>query len=85
VQRVSRNTKRATRNLNVMNIVEIYQFGEVESDRFRLVTVHTLGHSKNHTVLKKMNIGQDKLFKLVTMGNIGFANMLKSAFKCDGN
>lgn len=36
-------------------------------------------------VRKKMDPGKDKLFKLVTMGNISFSNMLKSAYQSDPN
>jgi hypothetical protein len=30
-----------------------------------------------------MDPGKDRVFKLVTMGNISFANMLKSAYQSD--
>jgi len=35
---------------------------------------------KREAVIKKMDPGKDRVFKLVTMGNISFANMLKSAY-----
>lgn len=35
--------------------------------------------------IKRMDPGKDILFKLVTMGNISFANMLKSAYASGNN
>lgn len=44
------------------------------------------GMGLNQEVIsKEMDPGNDKLFKLVTMGNISFANILRSAYNSDSN